>query len=536
KGDFIIYSITVEAEKDDREIKRMRAIEDRWTGWRNSSYLMQFFMDGGSRRLTAGKVAVNNWKISPDGTKLLFFREFPNPNARPYSRSELWEMELENLSTILILEDPWIEDAAYGPDNDMLALTGSPSAFNGLGRNLPENITPNDYGGQVYLFNRLTNEAQSVSKNFDPSIGNVTWHSSGLVCATALDGQYKRLAVYVPGSVWQLLDNSIEVVNNTSFAQSASVALLAGTSTTEPKKLVAVNLETLETTTLATPGNSKFADISFGEVEPFTPTLSNGEKLDGRVYYPVNYDPSKKYPVIVYYYGGTSPITRDFGGRYPKNTWAAEGYFVYVPIPSGSLGYGQEFSARHVNDWGKMTAGEVIEGTKAFLKAYPAADADHMGCMGASYGGFLTMYLTTQTDMFTCSISHAGISSITGYWAEGYWGYSYGSRALAHNFPWNNPELYVNQSPLTHADQINTPLLLLHGTNDTNVPKGESDGMYTALKLLGKDVEYVRIDGQDHHILDYKKRIVWHNTIMSYFSKYLKDDDSWWEDMFKERG
>ncbi|MBT3318056.1 prolyl oligopeptidase family serine peptidase, partial [bacterium] len=130
--------------------------------------------------------------------------------------------------------------------------------------------------------------------------------------------------------------------------------------------------------------------------------------------------------------------------------------------------------------------------------------------------------------------SHAGISSITGYWAEGYWGYSYGSRALANSFPWNNPDLYVNQSPLAHADQINTPLLLLHGTDDTNVPKGESDGMYIALKLLGKDVEYVRIDGQDHHIVDHEKRIVWHNTIMSYMSKYLKEDARWWDEMYQE--
>ncbi len=533
-GEYIIYSVNVDAEKDDREVKRMQAIEDRWTWWRNSSYLVQSFVGGGSRRLTAGKVSANNWKINPDGTKLLFFRNFPHPGSRPYSRSELWEMDLTDLSTTLILEDPWIGDAAYGPDPDLLALTGSPSAFDGLGRDLPDGVTPNDYGGQVYLYNRLTKTAEPISKNFDPSLGGIQWHSSGLICATALNKQCKRLAVYVPGGQWQIIVIPVEVISNTSFARSAPVALVAGTSVTEPKKLFAVNLETNNVKVVASPGDKQFADVSFGKVRQFTPTLANGEILDGRVYYPINYDPEKKYPVIVYYYGGTSPITRDFGGRYPKNCWAAEDYFVYIPIPSGSLGYGQEFSARHVNDWGKLTAGEVIEGTKAFLDAHPAADADHIGCMGASYGGFLTMYLTTQTDMFTCAISHAGISSITGYWAEGYWGYSYGSRALAHSFPWNNPDLYVNQSPLTHADQVNTPLLLLHGTDDTNVPKGESDGMYIALKLLGKDVEYVRVDGQDHHILDHEKRIVWHNTIMSYFSKYLKEDSRWWDEMYQE--
>jgi predicted peptidase len=250
------------------------------------------------------------------------------------------------------------------------------------------------------------------------------------------------------------------------------------------------------------------------------------------VHYPPDFDAAQKYPCIVYYYGGTSPVNRSFGGRYPKNLWAANGYVVYVLQPSGATGFGQEFSARHVNDWGKTTLGEIVEGTKKFLEAHDFVDPERVGCIGASYGGFMTQLLVTKTDMFAAAVSHAGISDITSYWGEGYWGYEYNAVSAANSFPWNRPDIYIDQSPLFAADKVNTPLLLLHGADDTNVPPGESEQMYTALKLLGKEVEYIKVAGQNHWILDYKKRIVWSNTIVSWFDKWLKDEPEWWNDMY----
>ena len=110
----------------------------------------------------------------------------------------------------------------------------------------------------------------------------------------------------------------------------------------------------------------------------------------------------------------------------------------------------------------------------------------------------------------------------------------YGARALANSFPWQDRELYIEQSPLFHADKINTPLLLVHGDSDTNVPIGESDQLFTALKLLGREVEYVQIQGQDHHILDHEQRIVWNDTILAFFAKYLKERPEWWGALYPE--
>jgi dipeptidyl aminopeptidase/acylaminoacyl peptidase len=211
------------------------------------------------------------------------------------------------------------------------------------------------------------------------------------------------------------------------------------------------------------------------------------------------------------------------------------GYVVLTMQPSGTTGFGQEFSARHVNAWGKMTAGEIIEGTRTFCEEHAFVDTTKIGCIGASYGGFMTQYILTQTDLFTAAISHAGISSIASYWGEGYWGYSYSGAASAFSYPWNNPDLYINQSPLYKADKITTPLLLLHGSADTNVPVGESIQMFNALRILGKTVEFVQVQGENHAIYDHAKRIEWNKTIHAWFARWLKDQPEWWDALYPER-
>jgi len=153
--------------------------------------------------------------------------------------------------------------------------------------------------------------------------------------------------------------------------------------------------------------------------------------------------------------------------------------------------------------------------------------------MGASYGGFLTQNVITKTDIFAAAISHAGISTLTSYWGEGYWGMWFNAVAAAESFPWNRKDIYVDHSPIYSADKITTPLLLLHGNTDPNVPLGESWTMYTALKVLGKDVELIEVDKQEHWIMQYNKRIKWTKTILAYFDKYLKNQPEWFESLYK---
>lgn len=147
----------------------------------------------------------------------------------------------------------------------------------------------------------------------------------------------------------------------------------------------------------------------------------------------------------------------------------------------------------------------------------------------------MTQYLQTKTDMFAAAVSHAGISNITSYWGEGYWGYSYNGIAAADSYPWNNPDLFTENSSLFNAEKIHTPLLLLHGTIDKNVPIGESIQLFNALKILGKPVELITVDGEDHYVADYSLRLSWQNTIMAWFAKWLQDSPQWWNELYPDR-
>jgi len=534
-GSYIVYSVGVEAEEDEIGIKRMRGIYDRRHYERDKSFLYVSSVPAGvTRRITAGEHSSSIYNVHPTSASLLIGRSYEDLSQRPYDTNELIMLDLDDQSVEVMFKDPWLRGARWSPDGKKILVIGGPSSFDGIGSNLPEGAIPNDYDTQAFIFDPKTKTADPITRDFKPTIDAAYWPKpGGNIYFVVEEGEYRNLYRYnVAGRTFKRIDLGFDVVHRGVVARYEAVGAFSGSSADHPQALVAVDLSAGRVRPLLEPAEERFEHVTIGKVEDWDFDASSGVKIVGRVHYPPDFDPAKKWPCIVYYYGGTSPVIRSFGGRYPKNLWASMGYVVYVLQPSGATGFGQEFSAVHVNDWGKTTTGEIIEGTKKFLKAHDFVDPERVGCIGASYGGFMTQLLVTKTDIFAAAVSHAGISDITSYWGEGYWGYLYSGVATANSFPWNRPDIYIGQSPLFAADKVNTPLLLLHGASDTNVPRGESEQMYTALKLLGKEVEYIRVAGENHWILDYKKRIAWSNAILSWFDKWLKDEPEWWNDMY----
>ena len=413
-------------------------------------------------------------------------------------------------------------------------MHGAPEAFNGIGLNISANQIANSYDTQSFIMDIETKSVDPVTKTFDPTISAQEWYPlDNFIYYRVEEGDRANMYRYsYKTKKFEKLPLKEDVIRSFNIANNASWATYTGTSVSNSSRSYLLNLKTLESTLISDPYAERLSLLNLGEVKDWNFTSSFGDVIEGRFYLPPGFDENKKYPLIVYYYGGTSPTTRIFESTYPLHVYAAQDYVVYTLQPSGTTGYGQEFSARHVNAWGDQTAEEIIEGTEKFIEAHSFVDGTKIGNIGASYGGFMTQYLITKTDIFSASVSHAGISNITSYWGEGYWGYSYSAGASAGSYPWNNPELYVKQSPLFHADKINTPLLLLHGSADTNVPIGESIQMYTALKLLNKPVEFIKVMGENHAIYDYDKRISWNNAIYAWFAKWLKEDSRWWDSMY----
>lgn len=538
----IIYTRHDEGVKEHGPLRRYATPDDRMPGNRSRSWLVEFDPETGmTRPLTYGSHSTHLYDVSPDGSAIIVGTTRENPRVRPFYEQTLYQLNLATLKadTLVAPSPQFVNNAVYSPDGSRILFTGSPAAFNGLGKNCDPHPIANDYDTQAYIMDIASRKVIPMSREFDPNIdGIICWNrANGLIYLIGEEGFGKTLWSLNPtDGKYTRLPQEVSLVNAASMGDDSALRLAyMGQGYEYSGKAYILDLKSGRSTLLADPRGPELAKINLGKVDPWRFTASDGTEIDGVICYPPDFDPNKKYPLIVYYYGGTSPTQRSITQPYTPQLFASRDYVVYVVNPSGTTGYGQEFSARHVNAWGKRTAQDIIEGVERFCKAHPFVDSSKIGCLGASYGGFMTQYLQTLTPMFAAAVSHAGISNVTSYWGEGYWGYSYNSVAAADSYPWSDPELFTKQGSLFNADKINTPLLLLHGTADTNVPIGESIQLFNALRILGKDVEFISVDGENHFIADYPKRIQWQNSIMAWFEKWLKGDSAWWDDLYPHR-
>ena len=534
--DYLLYTLEQKGPEERKEIYQVLEPDDRQPGWRNRTYLAKYDLASGIMQpLTFGYRNIWASDISADGKKMLFMESHTRLEKRPTTLYSLYMMDMATMQVDTLVEnDGFLNSARFSPCGSQIVISGSPEALDGIGKNVKEGQTPSMYDYQLYIMNLADRKITPVTKDFNPNVGSYVWNRyDGQIYFTAENTDLISLFKMDPvsGKIVQMPVGE-DLVNRFTLATAAPVMVWYGQGASNSDRLYIVDLKKGKTTLLEDLSREILAGVKLGECHGWNFTNSKGDEINGRYYLPANFDPSKKYPLIVNYYGGCSPTERNFESRYPHHLYAAMGYVVYVVNPSGATGFGQEFSARHVNTAGNGPADDIVEGTKQFCKEHSFVDASKIGCIGASYGGFTTMYLQTITDIFAAAISHAGISDHTSYWGEGYWGYSYSEVSMANSYPWSETDLYVKQSPLYNAQKVNTPILFVHGDADTNVPVGESIQMYTALKLLGKPTDMVLVKDQNHHILDYNKRILWQNTIFAWFAKWLQNDPTWWDTMY----
>lgn len=540
----LIYTLTTEGRKKDPQVYDVKEPEDRQPGWRERSNLAKYDLASGILQpLTFGYHNIYLMDISADSRYLLIGKEEERLTKRPTTLTSFYRLDLGSMNAssattpkveTLIEKGEFLNSAQFSPDGKSILVSASPEAFNGIGKNVEEGQTPSMIDTQLYLMTLSDKKVRPLTRDFNPNVQSVNWSKAdGNIYFTAEDKDCVHLFQLNPKSgKFTLLKTPEEYIKSFSLASSAAEMAFSGQSASNADRLYKMNTKALKSQLVDDLSARELKDVELGECKAWNFVNSRGDTLCCRYYLPPHFDAAKKYPMIVNYYGGCSPTSRMFQSRYPHHVYAAMGYVVLVVNPSGATGFGQKFSARHVDTAGEGVAEDIISSTQAFCDEHAFVNRKKIGCIGASYGGFMTQYLQTKTDLFAAAISHAGISDHTSYWGEGYWGYSYSEVSMANEYPWTNKHLFVDQSPLYNADKIHTPLLFVHGTADNNVPVGESIQLYTALKLLGRPTAMVLVDGQDHHIIDYEKRLKWQNTIFAWFAKWLQDDASWWAEMY----
>ena len=555
--DYLIIRASEEGPQEDKQVFQVLEMDDRQPGWRSRSYLVRFDVATGvSQRITFGSKGQYLADISADGRQLLVGSSYSRLERRPTEVGDFYIVDAQTLRADTLLRgEGFLNSAQFSPDGRQILFIGTPEAFDRIGCQLPADKTPSMTENELFLYDIATKKVTPLTKDFDPSVeGGADWSwADDMVYFRAECRDYIYLYQLNPktGKIAQLPVKGDDVYRFDMAAKAPVIAYLSY-NTMEPASAYVATLNAanskkpIANSLTLFVGAEALGDAEVGTCEDYNFTNSNGDTVYGRFYLPRDFDATKKYPMIVYYYGGCSPVSRYFESPYAPQMWNSLGYVAYIIEPSGATGFGQEWASRHVNTAGGTPAadgtvpggtpaGDIIEGVKQICADHSFIDASKIGCMGASYGGFMTQYLQTVTDIFACAVSHAGIANHTSYWGEGYWGYNYSEVSMANSYPWSHRQLYVDQSPLFNADKIHTPLLLLHGSADTNVPLIESLQMFTALKLLGREVALVEVEGENHHILDYAKKEKWLATQMAWFQKWLKGDSTWWDALYPKK-
>lgn len=530
----LIYKNT-EGPKEDKQVFQILEPDDRIPGWRDRTNVRLLDVETGRTiPLTLGQHDVSAVP-SRDGKRIILMVYEHNITQRPFTFTTALLLDVETMQTdTLVRHDGFVAQAKWAPDGETIFFSGSPEAFGGIGINDPTGKTPSMEQMELFEMNPTTKEVRSLSRDFDPNIQR--WECSvydGNIYALCENHDLREIfRLDRKNGTWSRLPLSEEYIYSFSLSEEKPLLTYTGQSHSNSDRIYAVDLKSGKERLLLDLNEERMGDIALGDFDEWNFQSSRGDTIYGRYYLPPHFDASRQYPMLVYYYGGCSPVGRYLESYYNFHGWAAMGYIVYVIQPSGATGFGQEFAARHVNAYGDYTADDIIEGTKKFCAEHPFVNSKKIGCLGASYGGFMTMYLQTKTDIFAAAMAHAGISNPASYWGYGYWGYSYNAVCAADSYPWNNPELYSGHAPLFNADKVHTPILFLHGGSDTNVPIVESTQMFNALKILGRDCAFVTVEGQNHHILEYERRIKWVYTFYAWFAKYLQDDPTWWETLY----
>lgn len=265
--------------------------------------------------------------------------------------------------------------------------------------------------------------------------------------------------------------------------------------------VVVMNVASKKTSRL-TDVNPELKQLALGNLKPVSWKSFDGMEIWGLLLTPPGYVPpspgqaAKKIPLLVYCHGGpiggvTLGIFPQFmhvPGQidpYPAEAFASAGYAVLFPMPRGGSGYGEAGHRMIINDWGGPDYKDIMAGVDQLI-AQGIADGDRLGVMGASYGGYMTNWIVTQTPRFKAATAGASIADLSDlyYLTDG------GDlMAEYYQLPWQNPEGYARSSPLTHAAKVTTPILISHGDRDPRVPLATAQKFFRALQAHGKTAE-----------------------------------------------
>ena len=456
---------------------------------------------------------------SKDNSHLYFSANFHKDEEFEPANSEIHSISVAD-GKITPLTDRFGPDGnpVLSPDGAKIAYLGFDDRFQGY------QLT------QLYVMNSDGTGSQLISGNFDRDVEDMVWNSkgNGLYISYTDQGKGKLASMSLSGAVDIIAEdlgglNLGRPYNGASFSASTNgkFAYTLGT-VKHPSDLGAVDAKKNKKK-LTGLNDDLFAFKKLGPVEEIWWESSfDQRKIQGWVVTPPDFDPSKKYPMILEIHGG--PF-QSYGFVYSAEiqAYAAAGYVVLYSNPRGSTSYGEEFGNLIHHDYPNHDYEDLMSGVDAVLaKGY--VDESNLFVTGGSGGGVLTAWIVGKTDRFKAAVVAKPVINWTSFvlysdaipFFAKYW---FGKK------PWEDPENYMRRSPLTYVGNVTTPTMLMTGEEDYRTPIAESEQFYAALKLQNVETAMVRIPGASHGIANRPSNLIAKiASVLAWFEKY-KDKD-----------
>jgi len=468
-------------------------------------FIVDSELGGTPRQITSGDDSHSNPRWSPDGTTLYFGGDFEPEEGYERSNSEIHSLDLATLE-ITTLTD------RLGPDSGpLVSPDGSLIAYTGYDQN--ENYSNLSH---LYLMDSDGGNQRLLAGDFPSSPGNITWaqDGSGVYYTMGAEGSSNVHFVSTSGAAKQITQG-VHFISGISIADNG---LVAATNSTfyRPSYLVTFDLDRPnDITTLVDFNEDVLGGVKLGEVEEIWTESSDGLPVQGWLMKPANFDPDKKYPMLLWIHGG--PVSM-YTVRWNWNwqNFAADGYAVLWVNPRGSTGYGQDF-VNGINylypgmDFDDLMAGVDAAIDRGFI------DEDNLFVTGSSGGGVLTAWIVGHTDRFRAAVSQRPVinwHSFVGTTDGGNWYRRFES------MPWEDPMEYAVRSPLHYVGNVTTPTMLLSGEADLRTPIGQAEEFYRALKVLNQETLHVKLPDEYHGTRAVSHRLMIQLYLKAWFDKY----------------
>lgn len=475
---------------------------------------------GAPRQITSGDYHHSGDPVwSADGEKIIFSANRNDNWQYNFRESELYAVDVESREIKQLTErDGPDYSAAVSPDGETIAYLGYDDKVQTYQIN------------ELYTMNADGSNKREIEFSLDRDISDIQWDEDGRglyymyddegntkIGHITLDGQTSVVARDVGGTTvarpygggsYSVSDEGTIAYNETTPYYPAELAVTSRDQSTHTK-LTGLNDALLDHRTL-------------GKVEEVWYTASvDGRKIQGWIVKPPNFDPDKEYPLLVENHGG--PIS-NYGDRFSPEIqlYASAGYVVFYPNPRGSTGYGEEFGNLLYHNYPGNDYHDVMDGVDAVIdKGY--IDEDNLFVTGGSAGGTMTAWMVGKNNRFAAS---AVIKPVMNWisktlTADNYYGYAY---YRYPGQPWENFEEYWENSPVSLVGNIETPTLVMVGTDDLRTPPSEAKQLYSALQLRKIETAYVEIPGASHFISSRPSQLMDKiNNIIAWFERYRNE-------------